>query len=151
MDDINGTLHFRNVSYEDSGNYTCMANNTQGSISATVVITAGISPKFQVQPEGPITVNEMGTAMIHCLAVGEPKPTIQWDKDLEFLTVNNTDSKRITVLTNGTLLFREAHLEDDGVYGCTIGNSAGFKREEAQLRVRGKTSFIMLEFNCRFA
>lgn len=130
------------MSYDDSGNYTCIANSTQGVITATVVITAGISPKFQVQPEGPVVVNEMSTAMIHCLAIGEPKPTIQWDKDLEFLTSNNTDWKRMSILENGTLLFREVHADDDGVYGCTIGNSAGFKREEARLRVRGNKSII---------
>lgn len=103
----------------------------------TVTITAGISAKFEVQPEGPVVVNENGTAMIHCLAFGKPEPTIQWDKDLEFLTANNTDWKRISILANGTLFFSEVHLEDDGVYGCTIGNSAGFKRKDARLRVRG--------------
>lgn len=143
-DDINGTLHFRNVTVDDSGNYTCIANNSQGVIMATVIIIAGVSPKFKVQPEGPVVVNEMAMAMIHCLAIGDPKPTIQWDKDLEFITSNNTDFKRISVLTNGTLLFREVHFEDDGIYGCTIGNSAGFKREEARLRVRGIDLFIKL-------
>lgn len=138
-DDINGTLHFRNVTFEDSGNYTCIANNSQGVIKATVVITAGTSPKFAVQPEDLIVANEMRPAMIHCLAVGDPTPTIQWDKDLEYITANNTDFKRITVLPNGTLQFREVHLEDEGVYGCTIGNSAGLKREEARLKIKGKS------------
>lgn len=44
----------------------------------------------------------------------------------------------MNVLDNGTLYFTEVHLEDEGIYGCTIGSSAGFKREEAHLSVRRK-------------
>lgn len=111
-------------------------------ITATVVITTVIAPRFEVRPEGPIQVNEMGTAMIHCLATGEPTPTIQWDKDLEYITPNNTDYNRIVILENGTLHFLEVHVEDEGVYGCTIGNSAGLKREDARLNVKSKLNEI---------
>lgn len=120
----------------DKGNYTCTASNDQGTISATVVITTVIAPKFLVKPQT-LQVNEMSTAMIHCTAMGDPKPTIQWDKDLDYLNINSSDSGRLTLLENGTLYFTEVHLEDEGVYGCTIGSSAGLKREEARLSVRG--------------
>jgi len=36
--DINGTLHFSNVSAEDKGRYMCIATNSQGIINATIDI-----------------------------------------------------------------------------------------------------------------
>lgn len=146
------------------GNYTCRATNSQGEISATVVITPVIAPKFVVRPQGQ-QVNEMGSVMIHCAgieyyslnnlilyvqsranfyslnyltATGDPQPKIQWDKDLDYLNISNSDASRLNILDNGTLYFTEVHLDDEGVYGCTIGSSAGLKREEARLNVRRK-------------
>lgn len=71
-------------------------------------------------------------------ATGDPKPKIQWDKDFDYLNISNSDTSRLNVLDNGTLYFTEVHLEDEGLYGCTIGSSAGLKREEAHLSVRRK-------------
>uniref|UniRef100_T1GFB7 Immunoglobulin I-set domain-containing protein n=1 Tax=Megaselia scalaris TaxID=36166 RepID=T1GFB7_MEGSC len=34
IEDINGTLTFRNVSSESKGSYTCVASNSQGEITA---------------------------------------------------------------------------------------------------------------------
>jgi hypothetical protein len=45
---------------------------------------------------------------------------------------------RFHVLENGTLLVQEVHMADSGKYGCTAGNSGGFKREEVTLIVRSK-------------
>jgi len=45
---------------------------------------------------------------------------------------------RFHVLENGTLLVEEVHMADSGKYGCTAGNSGGFKREEVTLIVRSE-------------
>ncbi|KAH8421075.1 hypothetical protein KR222_010720, partial [Zaprionus bogoriensis] len=136
VDDINGTLTFRNVSAEHRGNYTCLASNSQGQINATVTVNVGVAPRFSVAPLGPIETSEQGVAAIHCQAIGDPKPTIQWDKDLTYLSENNTDRQRFHFLVNGTLEIRNVQPEDEGSYGCTIGNSAGLKRAEVRLLVR---------------
>lgn len=146
IEDVNGTLVFKNVTESDRGNYTCVAANSQGQISATVVITPVIAPQFVVKPLGPIQVNEMASVMIHCVATGDPKPKIQWDKDLDYLNITNSETSRLIVLDNGTLYFSEVHLEDEGLYGCTIGSSAGFKREEAHLTVRREYSISYCSF-----
>ncbi|KAH8254004.1 hypothetical protein KR032_007920 [Drosophila birchii] len=138
--DQNGTLIFHQVSNEQRGQYTCIASNSQGQISATVSINVVVAPKFSVPPEGPIEVLETGTAVIHCQAIGEPKPTIRWDKDLSYLNENNTDSERFTIMENGTLEIRDVRPEDEGRYGCTIGSSAGLKREDVLLVVRSSKS-----------
>ncbi|XP_011184428.2 tyrosine-protein kinase-like otk [Zeugodacus cucurbitae] len=136
IDDINGTLVFKNVSAEHRGNYTCVASNSQGHINATVTVNVVVAPRFSVAPEGPIETGEMGVAVMHCQAIGDPKPTIKWDKDLKYLTVNNTDQNRFRFLENGTLEIRDVQPDDEGRYGCTIGNSAGLKREEVRFVVK---------------
>ncbi|EDW00735.1 tyrosine-protein kinase-like otk isoform X2 [Drosophila grimshawi] len=140
VSDHNGTLIFRGVSNEQRGQYTCVASNSQGQISATVAINVVVAPKFSVPPVGPIEVSEEDIAVMHCQATGEPKPTIRWDKDLTYLNENNTDPARFRLLENGTLEIRNVQAEDEGNYGCTIGSSAGLKREEVLLVVRSNKS-----------
>lgn len=149
IEDINGTLTFKNVSLENNGNYICFASNSETTINSTVTITAVISPKFLVQPEGPMEAVEMGTFAVHCQAIGLPKPNIQWDKDLQYLNINsnNSEESRFQFLENGTLLITEVHFEDEGRYGCTIGNSAGLKREEILLTVRSADGGYIPEEN----
>ncbi|XP_022228933.2 tyrosine-protein kinase-like otk [Drosophila obscura] len=138
--DLNGTLTFSQVSNDQRGQYTCFASNSQGQLSATVSIGVVVAPKFSVPPEGPIETTEQGTVAMHCQAIGEPKPTIQWDKDLAYLNDNNTDGDRFTLLENGTLEIRNVKAEDEGRYGCTIGSSAGLKRAEVLLVVKSAKS-----------
>ncbi|XP_062127887.1 tyrosine-protein kinase-like otk [Drosophila sulfurigaster albostrigata] len=138
--DHNGTLVFRGVSNEQRGQYTCMASNSQGQISATVSINVVVAPKFTVPPVGPGEISEGDIAVMHCQATGEPKPTIQWDKDLTYLNENNTDPARFHLLENGTLEIHNVQTEDEGRYGCTIGSSAGLKREEVLLVVKSNKS-----------
>ncbi|XP_055532558.1 tyrosine-protein kinase-like otk isoform X2 [Wyeomyia smithii] len=146
VEDVNGTLIFRTVTTDHRGNYTCVASNSQGEISASVVVNVVVAPKFEVAPEGSMQVAEMGTVHIHCVATGDPKPTIQWDKDLQYLhSSNQSEENRYRILDNGTLMLSEVHLEDDGKYGCTIGNSAGLKREEVHLIVRPADSMPLPE------
>lgn len=80
----------------------------------------------------------MGVAYLHCQASGVPTPTVQWDKDLKSLHSNESENERFEVWENGTLVIKAVHLEDEGKYGCTIGNSAGLKREETSLTVKRK-------------
>lgn len=138
LEDINGTLTFKNVSAEQRGNYTCVALNSQGQINATVSINVVVAPRFLVAPEGPIESVEAGVAVMHCQATGDPKPTIQWDKDLQYLIENNTDRERFKFYENGTLEISNVQIEDEGSYGCTIGNSAGLKRQEVRFIVKSK-------------
>lgn len=137
MEDFNGTLHFKNVSKANAGNYTCIAESVEGKLSATINIQVVMSPQFIVPPLGPVVAQENDTVILHCQASGDPQPTIQWDKDLEYLTGNSSvDGERLQVFENGTLVIRWVSEEDEGKYGCTIGNSGGLKREEIDFSIK---------------
>ncbi|XP_021932261.1 inactive tyrosine-protein kinase 7-like isoform X2 [Zootermopsis nevadensis] len=136
--DINGTLHFSNVTAEDKGRYMCVATNSQGIINATIDIDVIVTPKFRVYPQNPTEAYEGYPVMIHCIAEGDPKPTVKWDRNSNF---SGFDRSRFHVLENGTLLVQEVHMADSGKYGCTAGNSGGFKREEVTLIVRSPEGY----------
>lgn len=84
--------------------------------------------------------------MLHCAAEGDPKPTIQWDRDSR---MNNLNNSRFEVLGNGSLYIKEVYMGDEGKYGCTAGNSGGLKREEVQLNVKGKFALRPIAFSRR--
>ncbi|CAK9831165.1 Inactive tyrosine-protein kinase 7 [Anthophora retusa] len=138
VQDINGTLHFNGVLEEDKGRYTCIASNAQGSINHTISIDVVIAPKFTIQPQNPTEAIEGYPVMLHCAAEGDPKPTIQWDRDSR---MNNLNNSRFEVLGNGSLYIKEVYIGDEGKYGCTAGNSGGLKREEVQLNVKAGDTY----------
>lgn len=129
--DENGTLHFGGVLIEDAGKYVCVATSSQGIINATIRVDVIVTPKFTVAPVN-TEAYEGYSSMLHCQADGDPKPTIQWDKNG---ALNGFDQKRFHVMPNGTLFISEVHKDDNGKYGCTAGNSGGFKRLEISLLV----------------
>lgn len=112
-----------------------------------------MSPNFTSLPNNITLTQEGRTVELHCIAVGSPVPTIQWDKDS---VMDGFTSKRylytfvtlrilfliillnsFTVHPNGTLTIQNVQLEDEGFYGCTAGNAGGFKRAEFRLVVQG--------------
>lgn len=52
-----------------------------------------VKPRFKVRPSN-TTAYEGYPVMLHCVATGEPTPTIQWDKNSK---VNSFDNKRFRV------------------------------------------------------
>lgn len=39
-----------------------------------------VKPKFQLKPMN-LTVKEGASAMFHCVAAGDPTPSVQWDRN----------------------------------------------------------------------
>lgn len=131
VEDANGTLIFENISLNHRGKYTCIASNENDMIIKTT-IDIGLLPKFEVKPPEILEVVEYEPVFLDCSAPGS---TIRWDFENKFITNDGEDS-RFKIHDNGTLVLQEARLEDDGKYGCTIGNSAGFKREQTVLSIK---------------
>ncbi|CAH0547715.1 unnamed protein product [Brassicogethes aeneus] len=135
--DMNGTLHFNVVQAKDKGKYSCIAANSQGTIQANITIEVVKAPKFTLIPKN-LEVLEGQAVHVDCVVEGDPKPTIQWDKNS---TLNNFDMTRFSVLKNGTLFISEVRREDENRYGCTGGNSGGFNRKEMKLTVHSRDGY----------
>ncbi|XP_033297116.1 Down syndrome cell adhesion molecule-like protein Dscam2 isoform X26 [Bombus bifarius] len=142
-----GELHIRDVGPEDGyKTYQCRTKHRltgETRLSATkgrLVITepvASTRPKFSSLADLQAFKMALGGAMtLLCPAQGFPVPSYRWYKFIE------GSSRRQPVQLNervrqvsGTLIIREARVEDSGKYLCIVNNSVGGESVETVLTV----------------
>ncbi|XP_033350439.1 Down syndrome cell adhesion molecule-like protein Dscam2 isoform X8 [Bombus vosnesenskii] len=142
-----GELHIRDVGPEDGyKTYQCRTKHRltgETRLSATkgrLVITepvASTRPKFPSLADSQAFKMVLGGAMtLLCPAQGFPVPSYRWYKFIE------GSSRRQPVQLNervrqvsGTLIIREARVEDSGKYLCIVNNSVGGESVETVLTV----------------
>uniref|UniRef100_W5LPE9 Protogenin n=1 Tax=Astyanax mexicanus TaxID=7994 RepID=W5LPE9_ASTMX len=117
-----GVLQIQGVHLKDAGNYRCVAANIASrrrSVEAVLTVTPAPTVKIPQRPHiiaGPqnITVSTHGSALLECVAVGNPRPLISWSRaDHKSIDVYNTK-----VLGNGNLLISDIKRQHAGVYVC---------------------------------
>ena len=74
--------------------------------------------------------------VLPCSATGIDTPTTSWR--LEGVDVGTTDSSRLTLYGNGSLVINNASIIDSGDYLCTAKNLAGSVSLTTTLVVNGK-------------
>ncbi|XP_076544965.1 Down syndrome cell adhesion molecule 1 isoform X35 [Osmia lignaria lignaria] len=142
-----GELHIRDVGPEDGyKTYQCRTKHRltgETRLSATkgrLVITEPVGSKapalMGIVKGIMIQVGAMSSIVIFCPAQGYPVPSFRWYKFIE------GSSRRQPVQLNdrvrqvsGTLIIREARVEDSGKYLCIVNNSVGGESVETVLTV----------------
>ncbi|CAI5787797.1 receptor DCC-like [Podarcis lilfordi] len=75
------------------------------------------------------------TVLLKCEVVGEPMPTIHWQRNQEDLVLNPGDT-RVAVLPSGSLQISRIQAGDGGIYRCLAKNPASSRTgNEAEVRV----------------
>ncbi|XP_023559876.1 hemicentin-1 [Octodon degus] len=115
-----GGLILENAVLEDSGLYTCVANNAAGEDSRTISLTVHVLPTFTELP-GDVSLNKGEQLRLSCRATGIPLPKLTW-------TFNNNIIPAHFDSVNGhsELVIQKVSKEDSGTYVCTAENSVGF-------------------------
>ncbi|XP_059477719.1 cell adhesion molecule Dscam2 isoform X23 [Neocloeon triangulifer] len=148
-----GELHIRDVGPEDGyKSYQCRTKHRltgETRLSATkgrLVITepsTSVAPKLKdVQYTGIKAVARGGSMlMMTCMVQGFPVPIFRWYKFIE-----GTTRKLAVPLddrvkqVSGTLIIKEAKVEDSGKYLCVVNNSVGGESVETVLTVTAPLS-----------
>ncbi|XP_068973074.1 cell adhesion molecule Dscam1 isoform X3 [Bombus flavifrons] len=142
-----GELHIRDVGPEDGyKTYQCRTKHRltgETRLSATkgrLVITEPVGfakPKFSmIDKSRTFEILEAQSVTLQCPAQAYPVPVLKWYKFIE------GSSRRQPVQLNervrqvsGTLIIREARVEDSGKYLCIVNNSVGGESVETVLTV----------------
>ena len=89
-------------------------------------------PSLLQRPVG-TTVNESQTAILKCIADGNPTPKVTWTKLNSSLPVGRH------VTTSSALIVKNVRPEDDAVYRCRVENLLGSVNATAKLTVQSKS------------
>ncbi|KAF7243852.1 Netrin receptor DCC [Varanus komodoensis] len=82
-----------------------------------------------------ITAFTGDTVLLKCEVVGEPMPSIHWQRNQEDLVLSPGDT-RVAVLPSGSLQISRIQAGDGGIYRCIAKNPASSRTgNEAEVRV----------------
>ncbi|XP_043064038.1 Down syndrome cell adhesion molecule-like protein Dscam2 isoform X42 [Drosophila ficusphila] len=147
-----GELHIREVGPEDGyKSYQCRTKHRltgETRLSATkgrLVITepvGSVAPKVDMQDKFGVNIRASKNSLnLLCKAQGYPMPAFRWYKFIE-----GTTRKQAVVLSDrvkqvsGTLIIKDAVVEDSGKYLCVVNNSVGGESVETVLTVTAPLS-----------
>uniref|UniRef100_A0A665VT70 Hemicentin-1 n=1 Tax=Echeneis naucrates TaxID=173247 RepID=A0A665VT70_ECHNA len=124
-------LVIERVSKEDAGTYTCVAENSVGTIKSLGFVYVKEPPIIDGDPHSNRIEPLGGNAILNCEVRGDPLPTIQWSKNGINIQINN----RIRQLDNGSLAIYGTS-EDAGSYMCVATNDAGVVERSVTLTLQ---------------
>ncbi|XP_078598127.1 uncharacterized protein LOC144874133 isoform X1 [Branchiostoma floridae x Branchiostoma japonicum] len=122
-----GDLHFpsliiRNVSGEDSGTYTCMADHVTRSGNDSLSLEV-LYPAKIVQVSDTVRTQEGGNVQLQCLANGNPRPRITWSRGGS--VIPSETPTLLDGLLVSRLLVRSVRKNNTGDYICSASNGLG--------------------------
>ncbi|KAM4812745.1 hemicentin-1 [Urocitellus parryii] len=115
-----GELILENAVPEDSGIYTCVANNAAGEDMHTVSLTVHVLPTFTELP-GDVSLNKGERLQLSCKATGIPLPKLTWTFNTNIIPAHTDRGDG-----HSELVIEKVSKEDSGTYVCTAENSVGF-------------------------
>ncbi|XP_017467248.1 PREDICTED: Down syndrome cell adhesion molecule-like protein Dscam2 isoform X33 [Rhagoletis zephyria] len=147
-----GELHIREVGPEDGyKSYQCRTKHRltgETRLSATkgrLVITepvGSVAPKVEMNDKLGFALRQANDSLcLLCPAQGYPMPAFRWYKFIE-----GTTRKQAVILNervkqvSGTLIIKDAVVEDSGKYLCVVNNSVGGESVETVLTVTAPLS-----------
>ncbi|XP_051581270.1 hemicentin-1-like isoform X1 [Myxocyprinus asiaticus] len=140
-DNANGhsELVIERVSKDDSGTYSCVAENSVGSIKSLGFVYVKEPPII----DGDVHSNHIeplgGNAILNCEVRGDPLPNIQWSKKGISVQISN----RIRQLDNGSLAIYGTVSEDAGNYMCVATNDAGVVERTVTLTLQSSPTITV--------
>ncbi|XP_026569435.1 netrin receptor DCC [Pseudonaja textilis] len=148
----NGSLLIQNIVHSrhhkpDEGLYQCEASleGTGAIISRTAKVSVAGPLRFLSQTDS-VTAFSGDTILLKCEVVGEPMPTVHWQRNQEDLLLNPGDT-RVAILPSGSLQISRIQVGDSGIYRCLAKNPASSRTgNEAEVRVLSDPGLYRQQF-----
>uniref|UniRef100_A0A3B3U022 Neogenin 1b n=1 Tax=Poecilia latipinna TaxID=48699 RepID=A0A3B3U022_9TELE len=123
-----GSLQISNITEEDGGVYTCVAENSNTTIEAQAQLTVQVPPQFVKRPAN-IYAHESMDIVFECEVSGSPAPTVKWVKNGDAVI----PSDYFKIIKEHNLQVLGLVKSDEGFYQCLAENDAGNIQSSAQL------------------
>ncbi|KAM4593870.1 neogenin 1a isoform 11-T11 [Odontesthes bonariensis] len=123
-----GSLQISNLTEEDAGIYTCVADNSNSTIEAQAELTVQVPPQFAKRPVN-IYAHESMDIVFECDVSGSPAPTVKWVKNGDAVI----PSDYFKIIKEHNLQVLGLVKSDEGFYQCLAENDAGNIQSSAQL------------------
>ncbi|XP_074553803.1 protein sidekick-1-like isoform X2 [Halichoeres trimaculatus] len=128
-----GSLEIQPVSFQDSGEYTCIASNSEGTINTTASLTVWSRTVISVPPTDKRVIK--GTiAVLDCNATHDSRVNVSYKWDRGGVVVLPSSGGRVSV-RKGLLTIGQTWSGDIGDYTCTVTSQAGNDSRTARLEV----------------
>ncbi|KAI4832501.1 hypothetical protein KUCAC02_015465, partial [Chaenocephalus aceratus] len=128
-----GGLQIRPISFQDSGDYTCIASNAEGSINSTSSLTVWSRTVISVPPTDQRVIKGT-TALLVCTATHDPRVNISFSWERGGVLVRPSNGGRVS-MRQGSLTIGQTWSGDIGDYTCTVKSRAGNDSQSARLEV----------------
>uniref|UniRef100_A0A1A7YF48 Sidekick cell adhesion molecule 1 n=1 Tax=Iconisemion striatum TaxID=60296 RepID=A0A1A7YF48_9TELE len=128
-----GGLQIQPVSFQDSGAFTCIASNTEGTTNASATLTVWSRTVISVPPVDQRVIKGT-TAVLDCNATHDPRINISFNWDRSGVAVLSSSGGRVSI-RQGSLTISQTWSGDIGDYTCTVTSKAGNDSRSVRLEV----------------
>ncbi|XP_057293625.1 uncharacterized protein LOC130622207 [Hydractinia symbiolongicarpus] len=129
----NGSLLVKNVTIDDKGDVLCYSYSPGLIRNVKAPLTVYVTQEFVLMPKDQRLIYGLNHTL-KCVSVGVPEPMISWEfKSASrsiFQPVDAMNSKKYSILQDGSLQITGVTLTESGVYTC-VSNSPGLKRNRS--------------------
>ncbi|XP_071951646.1 vascular endothelial growth factor receptor 1-like [Antedon mediterranea] len=129
---VSNITRSRITSVQDSGRYTCIAENRVARVNASADIKVLEKVSISAAQSTNMMAKLGSNVTMSCTLLGVPKPSITWEH-----VVNSTTTRLLPEHLynnpNGTLYLTDVQVKDNGTYLCIGENKLGTDRAKIQL------------------
>ncbi|XP_014911399.1 protein sidekick-1-like, partial [Poecilia latipinna] len=128
-----GSLQIQPVSIQDSGEFTCIVSNSEGTVNTTAALTVWSRTVISVPPDDQRVIKGT-TAVLACNATHDPRINISFKWYRGGVPVLPSSGGRVSVQP-GSLTISQTWSGDIGDYTCSVMSQAGNDSQSARLEV----------------
>lgn len=131
-------LVFNPTRAEDSGVYTCFAQNKAGQRKQELTVTVATPPQWVQKPDEESQLEEGHAGYLHCYTRATPEPEVTWYRSMQPI---GAEDLRFKQFPNGTLRINSVEVYDGHVYSCESKTEAGKLMANARVVVLERLKF----------
>uniref|UniRef100_A0A673KUJ3 Inactive tyrosine-protein kinase 7-like n=1 Tax=Sinocyclocheilus rhinocerous TaxID=307959 RepID=A0A673KUJ3_9TELE len=121
---------------EDSGTYTCFAQNKAGQRKQELTVTVATKPEW-IQKPADSQLEEGRAGYLHCHTRATPEPEVTWYRNMQPIS-----DVRFKLFSNGTLRINNVEVYDGHLYSCESKTEAGKLNAQARVYVLGEEHLL---------